>query len=334
MSVGVALACSGNEAPAPGSSGSGGNAGAATTTGGGTATAGGSSTSGGTSNGGGTASSSGSPNGSGGASGGSGGGGSSGSGGFSAGGSGGAVAGGNGGSGGTAMDPCSSALVCEDFEAYDGEPGGPWTVSTNNGSVGIDTAQHASGEKSVKFSTNGQNAYQRAYIGIEAPFPIAQNAFYGRMMIYTDAAGNDGVHWTIIQGEGPVAEQGITTAMVRYGGQHMQRLMANYYSEGATSDCWQHSQTTMPEGAWACVEWYFEGATNTQRFWLDGEPLEDLTIVGSGEGCSPDATGGTWYFPRPFERLYVGWESYQDDAAREVWIDDVAVGESRIGCPE
>lgn len=340
-SIFLALACAGNPESAPGpggaSGGNGGSGAAATTTTGGGAMAGVTANgSGGTSvgsSGGGSSGSS--AGGSGGESGS--GGGSGATGGVTAGGGGfgGEAPGGKGGgSEGTAIDPCTGTLLCEDFESYDGQPEGPWTVSTNNGSVAMDTTRHASGEQAVKFSTNGQNSYQRAYIGVEAPFPIAGNAFYGRMMVYTEAAGNDGVHWTIVQGEGPVSAQGITTAMVRYGGQHVQRLMANYYSEGTTSDCWQHSQTKMPEGAWACVEWYFDGATNTQKFWLDGEPLDDLTVIGSGEGCSPDATGATWYFPQPFERLYVGWESYQNDDPREVWIDDVAVSESRIGCPE
>jgi len=139
------------------------------------------------------------------------------------------------------------------------------------------------------------------------------------------------VHWTMIQGEGP-ATGGITRADVRYGGQHQQSLMANYDTTGKASDCWQHSQTKMPEGKWACMEWYFEGATNTQKFWLDGKAIDDLTVTGQGQGCVSQETAGKWIFPS-FERVYVGWESYQADPAREVWIDDVALGTSKIGCP-
>ena len=79
----------------------------------------------------------------------------------------------------------------------------------------------------------------------------------------------------------------------------------------------------MPEGKWACMEWYFDGATNTQKFWLDGKAIDDLTVVGQGQGCVSDGTAGKWYFPS-FEHLSVGWESYQTDDPREVWIDDVA----------
>jgi len=237
------------------------------------------------------------------------------------------------GSGGSA-DPCAGALICDDFEKYTGMPGTPWSVRTNNGTVAIDTTKFRSGKQSVKFSTTGANNYQRAFIGLEgAPFPVANNAFYGRMMIYATSAANDGVHWTMIQAEGPVAAQGVTNAQVRYGGQQMKSLMANYDSTGKKSDCWQHSSTKMPEGQWACMQWYFDGKTNTQKFWLNGKAIDDLTVVGEGSGCLDHDLNDTWYFPQDFTKAYVGWESYQKDDAREVWIDDVAIGAQPVACP-
>ncbi len=248
-----------------------------------------------------------------------------------AGGSNAGAAGSVGASGGAGS--CAGALFCDDFESYTGTPGAPWAVKKNaQGGVAIDGAQHKSGTKAVKFTTSGAMAYQQAYISIDKIFPVAQNAFYGRMMIYTTKAPNDGVHWTMIQGEG-AATGGITRADVRYGGQHLQGLMANYDSAGKASDCWQHSQTKMPEGKWACMQWYFEGATNTQKFWLDGKAIDDLTVVGQGQGCIAHDTADKWVFPN-FERVYLGWESYQTDPAREVWIDDVALGTKQIGCPQ
>src|SRR4051812_21496865 len=230
---------------------------------------------------------------------------------------------------------CAGALICEDFESYSDKPAGPWKVESNAGTtVGIDTTKHVSGSQSVKFTTDGVNSYQRAFIGLTgAPFPIAGNAFYGRMMMYVTQAANDGVHWTMIQADGPVAAQGITTANVRYGGQQMKQLMANYDSSGKKSDCWQHSATKMPEGKWACMQWYFDGKTNTQKFWLDSVAIADLTVTGAGQGCIAHETNDTWYFPQDFTKSYVGWESYQKDDARQVWIDDFALDTSPIACP-
>jgi len=201
------------------------------------------------------------------------------------------------------------------------------------GNVSIDSAQHKSGTKAVKFTTTGALDYQQAYISLDKIFPIANNAFYGRLMIYATKAANDGVHWTMIEGEGAATAQGITSAKVRYGGQHEQRLMANYDSSGKASDCWQHSASKMPEGKWTCMEWYFDGAGNTQKFWLDGKAIDDLTVTGEGEGCVSQETQGKWIYPS-FARVDLGWESYQKDDPREVWIDDVAIGTTQIGCPQ
>jgi polysaccharide lyase-like protein len=234
----------------------------------------------------------------------------------------------------TGNGSCAGALICEDFEAYTGTPGAPWKVLKNAaGNVIIDSAQHRSGTNAVKFTTTGAADYQQAYISLSTIFPIANNAFYGRMMIYTTKAANDGVHWTMIEGEGAATAQGITSAKVRYGGQHQQKLMANYDTSGKASDCWQHSATKMPEGKWACMEWYFNGSTNTQKFWLDGLSIDDLTVIGQGDGCLKDDTQGKWIYPN-FARLDLGWESYATDDPREVWIDDVAIGTSQIGCPQ
>jgi hypothetical protein len=77
------------------------------------------------------------------------------------------------------------------------------------------------------------------------------------------------------------------------------------------------------------MEWHYDAPTDTMHFYLDGGAIDDITVSGSGEGC-----GGpnTWTFPE-FDKALVGWESYQTDPAREIWIDDVALGTARIGCP-
>ncbi|HEY0469890.1 MAG TPA: hypothetical protein VGC79_37145, partial [Polyangiaceae bacterium] len=83
---------------------------------------------------------------------------------------------------------CTGALICDDFEAYSGTPGAPWKITkTKFGNVTIDGTQHRSGTKAVKFTTSGgadPDFYQLAYISLESIFPIANNAFYGRMMFY------------------------------------------------------------------------------------------------------------------------------------------------------
>lgn len=252
----------------------------------------------------------------------------------------GGAAGGNGGAGGTAVggsggNPCATAIFCDDFESYaaGAAPKGPWKVTTNQGTVAVDTMHAHSGKNAVHALTTGAQAYESAFMGLEgAPiFPVSNDGFFGRMLIYATQVPADVVHWTIVQAEGPVPGQNITKAYYRYGGQYNTRFMANYDSGPAASDCWRHSTTTIPMNKWACVEWQFDGPTNTLRFWLDGKALDDLTVMAKGDGCISQGTMGNWYAPA-FNAVRMGWEHYQQGPG-EIWIDDVALDGKRIGCP-
>jgi len=84
--------------------------------------------------------------------------------------------------------------------------------------------------------------------------------------------------------------------------------------------------------SWSCAEWELDGPTNTMHFWLDTAPLGDLTMSGTGQGCVHQPATFTWAAPQ-FDRIDLGFESYQADSARTIWIDDVALGTKRLGCP-
>ena len=57
-----------------------------------------------------------------------------------------------------------------------------------------------------------------------------------------------------------------------------------------------------------------------------------MTVTGSGQGCVNQPPNYPWTAPT-FDRLDLGWESYQADDARTLWIDDVVVSTTPIGCP-
>lgn len=237
-------------------------------------------------------------------------------------------------------DACATALLCDNFDddAVGMAPGQPWKTeaSQDSGTIAVSNERAFSGDKSVHV-TNTAGAYKRAYFSLDgAPvFPGAGSELYGRMMMWLDVAPADGVHWTFIQGEGP-AEGGAYDIFYRYGGQHQGKLMANFETQGVASDCWNHSQTVMPTKTWACLEWRFATATDEMQFWLDGTELDDLHVVGQGNegsGCVAQDWSGMWPAPQQFEVLRLGMEKYQQDGALNLWIDDVAVATSRVGCP-
>ncbi len=55
-------------------------------------------------------------------------------------------------------------------------------------------------------------------------------------------------------------------------------------------------------------------------------------MTGTGQGCVNQTGPFLWSAPS-FDRIDLGWESCQTDDARNLWIDDVAISTTKIGCP-
>lgn len=266
------------------------------------------------------------------------------------------TAGSGGASGGSAgtppNDPCGDALFCDDFEAAPAgqAPSGVWAPRTSSGSVSVDTEKARSGSKSVKFTTEAKDGVKTAFLRLKSDsvFPVTGNHFFGRMMMWLDSAPTESVHWTLLQATGTVPGQNYR-AQYRYGGQHPvleggtfkgSQWMGNYETPdsyagtGPSTDCWHHgNQTVIPTAKWTCVEWEFDGPNATMRLWVDGAALDDLTVVGKGQGCVSQDAAYAWTAP-DFAELELGWESYQNDAARTLYVDDVVVSTKPIGCPQ
>lgn len=216
----------------------------------------------------------------------------------------------------------------DDFESgtLTKAPQNPWVVS-GHGTVVIDSSNSFSGNKSAYFKS-GEGFANRAFLSLSTIFPIQNNAYYGSMQMFVKKAPPNGVHWTMIQSSGTVDKQYL--AAVRYGGQHHQQLMANYDTKGVESDCWQHSTVKIPENRWFKVQWYFNGPENTMQLWIDNQEIDQLKVIGSGEGCVKNGTQNQWVFPA-FESLDIGWVDYQKEGGtRHVWIDDVVIATQYI----
>lgn len=237
------------------------------------------------------------------------------------------------------QDPCAGKAVCVDFENHKlGEaPQAPFKVGDIvRGTVAVDDERAFSGKQSVKITTRQGGQYKSALFFAEAepnkPL-VATKTIFGRMMVWADRPANDGVHWTMIAGSGPAPDAEGVTALYRYGGQINGRLMANYETLGANTDCWKHSQTSLPTKKWVCMEWSFDSAANEMHFRLDGQEIEDLKLKDTGDGCIGDDFNGVWRAPTSFDRVSFGWETYQPDDPQTMWIDDVVIADKAIGCP-
>ncbi len=256
---------------------------------------------------------------------------------------------------------CNGTFICDSFDTYTVgvAPPAPWTVSKNIGTVTVDTTHAFSGTQAIEVSSpaidaDASSAFKSTLLRFVNPklLPPPGNDVFGRMMFWLDSAPDATVHWTFVDGEGFVSpnDAGVNYhAVVRYGGQYPLSnpnggfagsiLMASYDTPdsyngtGPASDCYlQSNGETLPMGQWACAEWEFDGGHDVMHFWLNGTELTDLTVDMTGAGCTSQDSSYVWQAPN-YTQLDVGWESYQTDGARTIWLDDLAFGPARIGCP-
>lgn len=220
----------------------------------------------------------------------------------------------------------TSVLFSDDFEGYSqGEvPSSPWKKS-GDGRVSVDSSKSVSGKNSVHF-VSGEAYKNRAFLGIfdRSIFPLKKNKYYGSMNMFVEQASPDGIHWTMLQSSGKVPGKKFA-AEIRYGGQHDQKLMANYDTNGVKSDCWQHSGVEIPEKRWFKIDWFFDGGKNLMKIWIDDVPIDELSVKNRGKGCISNDLNGDWLFP-VFENVQIGWVDYQSNGGeRNVWIDDFQI---------
>ncbi len=177
-----------------------------------------------------------------------------------------------------------------------------------------------------------------------ASYQNMNEELFGRSWLFLESTPEQSVHWNLLAAEGPRSDQ--LRASYALGGQHYldqpragSQLMAHYetpdfYSgHGEGSDCWQHSsKQLMPVERWVCIEWHFSNKTNSMEFWIDEEKLESLHVEQSGQGCVHQAADYLWQAPQ-FERFWLGWQSFQDDAKRTLWVADLGLSsQGRLGC--
>jgi len=247
----------------------------------------------------------------------------------------------------------------DDFEAHTtGQlPGAPWKEETyKSGATIVVDQQHAfSGTRSMHVHTPRGATYRRGYMAIHlhGPLPELQTAMYGRIVVWLDKAPEaaalmalDGrrtsppgplpMHWTILQGEGRSADDRYNSiyrlGLLEQGGT---QLMANFETTPPVkTDCMQQSKRTLPVRRWACLEWDMAVATNEMQFWIDGKPIAHVQGGAGAKACSGHDLQDRWLAPPRFDSLYIGFERYMDTVNdQNLWIDDVALGQQRIGCP-
>ena len=230
--------------------------------------------------------------------------------------------------------------LCEDFESSTAgavpntavwSVGGP-NCFDGSGKAVIDSTQAHTGTRSVRIDP-GSNYCGHAFIinnKVASMGPVVYGRFYLRL---AQALGDP--HVTIMSMHDAVESTDSNAQDLRMGGQSG-ILMWNRSKDDATlpslSPVGIAMSVKLPTATWTCVEFGLDADMGTMQTWVDGKAVAGLQL----DGTATADVDASWLGSRPSWRpkitdLKLGWEAY-GGASNTVWIDDVALHTSRIGC--
>jgi hypothetical protein len=227
----------------------------------------------------------------------------------------------------------SELLFCEGFEA-DSLDDSTW--ETMQSRPELDDARAARGAKSLHVHTGATGG---SGLQTDKIFPRSEGHYYGRLFVYFDALPESPqwAHWTIV-GANPASGSG----EIRVGGQHdgdIERWGIGT-DQGPTGD-WTNLDKD-PEGdvqpvalkKWLCVEWLHDWENDVTRFYLDGDEHPSLATTADVEHLG---NADVPYEIPELGSVWVGFWNYNQGkpvtpSEFDVWIDEVAFDDERIGC--
>lgn len=221
---------------------------------------------------------------------------------------------------GAPLEGCAAqddALLCEDFE--DGIDPEIWQVEENaTASVTVED-----GAMRVNLgSSDGAHGFIDLQPGVV--FPVPNNHLFGRVRI-------------LIEPEVPMSHSHIIGATGSLDGAPARyrldvnggRLNSRYTHNPSVEQHggWRKLGRDAPSQVWTCLEWEYDGSTNSMRYWFDGELDVEMEIDGTVEDPA-------WVAPT-FDDLEIGFHTYQaapngDDF--DIWFDDLVLASERVGC--
>lgn len=243
-------------------------------------------------------------------------------------------------------------MFCESFEtssitgSYDG-----------SSEAKISTVRAYDGKHALHVVGAG-GGYNRQFFKV----PLSETPFakrhFGRAMVWLSDKNAADADFTLLQLAGPAttqsgAPEGFEVALRGRVDGRYDHLFSNYDTYPVTdnsagkkwsTDCWQHpafsdtkppaSTYRLPKNQWFCLAWSVDVERDHLAFWLDGKPLEEITVNGKGQGCVAHSQADKWLAPSELTYLGIGIEQYQKTAKRrELFIDDIALSQSPVPCP-
>ena len=230
--------------------------------------------------------------------------------------------------------PCTSDF-CESFEGY-AEGSHPhdarWVDAQDSNQIVVDALKPARGAHSLHI-TFEKNPPQTHWLRTNEPFPKLARKHFGRIFVWINQLPDQKIeyrHWVTVQmepkGNGPVLRVlgGETPPNIGANANDITKQNSAMF-DLITPDEDRRREDTVNIGAktWFCFEWSLDVDANQYRMWLDGKAM----------------TGANWDHSNPaytfaaIDHLWLGWTDWHNDSANwEVFLDEVALDDERIGC--
>jgi hypothetical protein len=195
----------------------------------------------------------------------------------------------------------SGTQICDDFEGVAaGATGSVWTIDNDGYTVETVTTMAHSGTHSVHVMAKGISGH--GYIVETKTFPATD--FWGRAYLLLQAPPSG--HEVFVAFDGANDEQVRLLNDLGSG-----KIATNRRSDDQS----RQSSQAYPMGTWACYEWH---ETPTElHVYFQGKELTDADEMWT------EAT---------LNLLRLGFERFDTGTGGDIYIDDVAVGSSQIGC--
>jgi hypothetical protein len=205
-------------------------------------------------------------------------------------------------------------------------------LNPNTSTVTVDATHVHGGSKALKLATPvGGN---RAFAVLNGPpvFPHPVSDHYGRMWIWISpmtGANGSFTHIDNIEATGLRDGGMYPFERVRYGaGLYSNDTHPTFYgnlTDDYTIDAPVGNNTLVPLQTWSCYEWHFGSPGMIGDFWVNGTRQPELSPPGYQWNLS-------WQYPS-ISAVSVGWQAWGNlPVPVTVWVDDVAIGTSRLGC--
>ena len=237
--------------------------------------------------------------------------------------SGGSAGSGTGGSAGAAPGACTHKL-CEDFETgATGALSDGWTKLKGYGAgaasdVGLAGDQFHSGKQALKSSSmaTGQTRAQRSLSALGATASKHWGRIFYKVQSPATKPSSGVLHVTFVGLMGN-SENRVVDIVENTQGKH-QWLYNNPDDNGSLGSAYDWTF----DDAWHCAEWFVDVGAKSYKFFSDSKEVPSIGFTGKNDAQMSD-----------YKSIIVGAEFYQMPPTPFVmWFDDLAIDDKQVGC--